>query len=136
MAKLLLIVAAFLGVVAISIIERRLRAKATVGRKKLFEDEIYAERFQQMHYVKEDVIELLNEISTALDVHPGLLRPQDQFGMGIGGGLLLTPELDSLSEVATERAEKIGKKVDLQEIRTVLDYVDVFARKAVPQRLA
>jgi hypothetical protein len=118
-----------LGVIVFLAIEDRFKRRATVGRSNLTGVQIYETYFKDFGYVKDDVLQLWYEIADALEIKAGLLRPQDRFGKDVGGGFVLTPELDLLTELAIERTERQGLTIDLEAIETVDDYVKMFARR-------
>jgi len=117
-----------LGALKMSAAESRLRRGVTLGRRLLTAEEIYELYFEQPGYLKQEVLLLWREIADALEVDPGLLRPEDRFGDDIGGGFVLTPELDTLSEWAADRASAQGLDLNLQTIKTVSDYKNAFTR--------
>lgn len=58
------------------------------------------------------------------------LRPTDKFGTDIGVWSITSEDLDTLGEVAAQRAARQGKEVDIATLATVDDYVKAFAASA------
>jgi hypothetical protein len=85
--------------------------------------------FREYGFNRNDVLSLLNEIAHTLGIPVGALRPNDRLGKDVGGGCVTTPELDTLSELALERATASGKSTNIENINTVSDYISAFARK-------
>ena len=127
----LLIVALLGGAVVLYVaLENRFKMRGTLGRVVLSVEDIYEAYFKDGGYEKTDVLTLWKEISVALEVPQGVLRPHDQFGKDVGAGFVTTPDLDALTEKALNRAKQDNISIDLGQIKTVGEYVRLFAKKS------
>ncbi|KMN36077.1 hypothetical protein VI26_08445 [Chromobacterium sp. LK1] len=98
-------------------------------REELDDLSVYQQFYATAELMEPDVIMLWHEIADTLKVPAGKIRPTDVFGEDIGGGVLVTTELDELSWLGAQRARGLKLSIDLQAVKTVDDYIRTFARK-------
>lgn len=98
-------------------------------REELDDLSVYQQFYATAQLMEQDVIMLWHEIADTLKVPAGKIRPTDIFGEDIGGGVLVTTELDELSRLGAQRARGLKLSIDLQAVKTVDDYIRTFARK-------
>ncbi|MBU65182.1 MAG: hypothetical protein CL858_06975 [Cupriavidus sp.] len=92
-------------------------------RQDLNDDALYSRFYSDSGISQAKVIELWHEVADALNVAPGQLRPEDEFGKDIGTWSITSEDLDYLGQLALKRAKVNGRSVDLQAIKSVDDYV-------------
>ncbi len=116
------------AVLSMSAVSSSRRTKEALGeRPALSEDEIYRNFFGDSGIPKAVVLELWNEVASALSLPAGKLRPSDRFGQELGAYLITSEKLDSLASIATARAKRRGATVDLSRIDTLCQYVGEMA---------
>lgn len=86
-------------------------------------DEIYQQFYASSGLDKASMIEVWQEIAQVLKVPAERLRPTDKFGKDIGAYWITSEALDTLGELAQQRAKRLGIAIDLASIMTVDDYV-------------
>ena len=86
-------------------------------------DEIYQQFYASSGVDKNSMIEVWQEIAQVLKVPAERLRPTDKFGKDIGAYWITSEALDTLGELAQQRARRLGIAIDLESILTVDDYV-------------
>ena len=97
--------------------------RASPPRERLSEDAFF-ERFYSDSGISRTIVDkAVREISTFFEIELGLVRPSDRFGQEIGGGLLITPDLDRFALHTSERSERVGRTLDWEKISTVDDYI-------------
>ncbi|MCO5411219.1 hypothetical protein [Ralstonia mojiangensis] len=101
--------------------------QALLERESLSDIDIYRQFYASGNFDEAAVRSTWNEIAETLRVPADKLRPTDKFGTHIGVCFITSDELDTLGELAAQRACRHGKKVDLSAIATVDDYVKAFA---------
>ena len=110
---------------------RRTRRQASLQalseRESLSDAEIYRQFYAAGNFDETAVRSAWNEIAETLRVPADKLRPTDKFGADIGVSFITCEELDTLGELAAQRAAPHGKEVDISAIATVDDYVKAFA---------
>lgn len=81
-------------------------------------------------YKIERFIELWNEIASAVEVPPELIRPTDRFDEVLGPvkGYEIASESDALEEIFLRRAKKQQMDFDKMQVETVDDYIKQFAK--------
>lgn len=97
-------------------------------REDLDCDTLYSRYYADSGIPQEYMLELWYEVADALKVPPGLLRPDDKFGIDIGVWTFTSEDLDYLGELAIKRARIVGVSIDLQIIKTVDDYVRMLSK--------
>ncbi|MBY4730339.1 hypothetical protein [Cupriavidus pauculus] len=102
---------------------RRRTAMKLQERQDLNDDALYSRFYSDSGISQAKVIELWHEVADALNVAPGQLRPEDEFGKDIGTWSITSEDLDYLGQLALKRAKVNGRSVDLQAIKSVDDYV-------------
>lgn len=134
--KLYLIAAFAIAVGGGAALLRKKRRQASLHalseRESLSEIEIYRQFYAGGNFDEAAVRSAWNEIAETLRVPSDKLRPTDKFGTDIGVRFITSDELDTLDELAAQRASRHGKKVDLAAIATVDDYVKAFATASAP----
>jgi hypothetical protein len=106
---------------------RQTSLQALSERGSLSDIEIYKQFYAGGNFDEAAVRSAWNEIAETLGVPADKLRPTDKFGADIGVRFITSDELDTLGELAAQRASRHGKKVDVPAIATVDDYVKAFA---------
>ncbi|WP_143708277.1 hypothetical protein [Ralstonia pickettii] len=101
-------------------------------RESLSDAEIYKQFYAGGNFDEAAVRAVWNEIAETLRVPADKLRPTDKFGADIGASFITSEELDTLGELAAQRAARHGKEVDISAIATVDDYVKAFAATSAP----
>jgi len=101
--------------------------QALSGRESLTDVEIYRRFYAGCNFDEAAVRSAWNEIAETLRVPADKLRPTDKFGADIGASFITSEGLDTLAELATQRAARRGKEVDISTLATVDDYVKAFA---------
>jgi len=128
--KLYLIAAFAIAVGGGSALVRRKRHQATLQalsrRESLTDVEIYRQFYAGCNFDEAAVRSAWNEIAETLRVPADKLRQTDKFGADIGASLITSEGLDTLAELATQRAARRGKEVDISTLATVDDYVKAF----------
>jgi hypothetical protein len=117
-------------------VPRRQRFKRFEGRPDLSLDQIYTEFFASKNLPKELVRELWNEVSVALHLPPGKLRPTDRFDLELAApkGWEFDDDIVDVQLASKRRLKQSGTQADLSHIKTVADYVEFFcvlAQRAV-----
>lgn len=95
-------------------------------REQISDDDIFITFYEKKGFPKEGVLELWHEISCALCLPSGSLRPQDKFGKDIALYVISSDYLDVLYLFACNRAKKRRITVDFESIKTVDDYINTF----------
>lgn len=106
---------------------RQASLQALSERESLSDAEIYRQFYAAGNFDETAVRSAWNEIAETLRVPADKLRPTDKFGADIGVSFITCEELDTLGELAAQRAAPHGKEVDISAIATVDDYVKAFA---------
>lgn len=106
---------------------RRGTLQALSRRESLTDVEIYRQFYAGGNFDEAAVRSAWNEIAETLRVPTDKLRPTDKFGADIGASFIRSEELDTLGELAAQRAARQGKEVDIAALSTVDDYVKAFA---------
>ncbi|CAJ0817201.1 hypothetical protein LMG19087_03018 [Ralstonia wenshanensis] len=101
--------------------------RALSDRESLSDVEIYKQFYAGGNFDEAAVRSAWNEIADTLRVPADKLRPTDKFGTDIGVWSITSEELDTLGELAAQRAARQGKEVDIATLATVDDYVKAFA---------
>ena len=119
--------------VGIWLLGRHLRYRERRGfthRELLSDSQIY-ERFYQASGLDEAAVKSIwHEISNALELESGFLRPTDEFGRTFAKNWLTNDVLEDLELRATARAKRMNRRINLSKIRTVDDYIRAFANSA------
>jgi hypothetical protein len=116
-----------LGVLAIPYLLRKKELDRLKGRDAIGAEELYARYYANSGLSETSVWEVWNEIATTLRVPPEKLRPTDRFGEDIGLYFGPSDHLDTLSELASKRAQRRQLDVRLEALDTVDDYVRAMA---------
>lgn len=111
--------------------QRQNSLRALSDRESLSHVQIYKQFYADGNFDEAAVRSAWNEIAETLRVPADKLRPTDKFGTDIGVGLITSEELDTLGELAAQRAARQGREVDIATLTTVDDYVKAFATSAV-----
>jgi hypothetical protein len=119
-----------LGVLAIPYLLRKKELGRLKERDSVGMEELYARYYANSRLSKASVWEVWNEIATTLRVPPEKLRPTDRFGEDIGLYFGPSDRLDTLSELASRRAQRRQLNVRLEALDTVDDYVRALAEPA------
>jgi len=132
----LILIAAFAiaiggGAVLLRKNRRQNSLRALSDRESLSDVEIYKQFYAGGNFDEAAVRSAWNEIAETLRVPADKLRPTDKFGADIGVWSVTSEELDTLGELAAQRAARQGKEVDITTLATVDDYVRAFAANAV-----
>jgi hypothetical protein len=98
-----------------------------LARQALDDNAVYSAFYESAGLPKDKVLEIWHEIAETLRVPADRLRPADQFGTDIGVYWILSDDLDVLASKGRDRAKHDGLAVDLQDIRTVDNYIRCFA---------
>jgi hypothetical protein len=100
------------------------------GRETLTFDQIYERYFEKKDLDKSKVFELWNEIEDTLELPKGLIRPTDSFDKELAPakGYEWDDQIIGITWDAERRMKKAGKKIDLQKIKTVEDYIMTFIK--------
>jgi hypothetical protein len=106
---------------------RQASLHALSERESLSDIEIYKQFYAGGNFDEVAVRSAWIEIAETLRVPADKLRPTDKFGTDIGVWFITSDELDTLGELAAQRAARLGKEVDVSAIATVDDYVKAFA---------
>lgn len=131
----LILIAAFAiaiggGAVLLRKNRRQNSLRALSDRESLSDVEIYKQFYAGGNFDEAAVRSAWNEIAETLRVPADKLRPTDKFGADIGVWSVTSEELDTLGELAAQRAARQGKEVDIAALATVDDYVRAFAVRA------
>jgi hypothetical protein len=102
---------------------RAQKLERILSRSSLSEDSIYERYYADSGVDKNAILGAWNEISVALKIPSGKLRPNDRFGRDIGWRLIVTDELDGLFEEAHRRLRRLSVSTDFTKIYTVDQYV-------------
>ncbi|AXW22529.1 hypothetical protein [Ralstonia solanacearum] len=100
---------------------------ALSDRESLSDVEIYKQFYAGGNFDEAAVRSAWNEVADTLRVPADKLRPTDKFGTDIGVWSFTSEELDTLGELAAQRAARQGKEIDIAALATVDDYVKAFA---------
>lgn len=123
-----------------AVLLRRKRSNAGLHalsqRISLTEAEIYSQFYAGRNLDESAVRSAWNEIAETLRVPADKLRPTDKFGTDIGVWSITSEELDTLGELAAQRAARQGKEVDFAALATVDDYVRAFATSGAQGHVA
>ncbi|SFO90705.1 hypothetical protein [Ralstonia sp. NFACC01] len=123
-----------------AVLLRRKRSNAGLHalsqRISLTDAEIYSQFYAGRNLDESAVRSAWNEIAETLRVPADKLRPTDKFGTDIGVWSITSEELDTLGDLAAQRAARQGKEVDFAALTTVDDYVSAFATSAGLGQLA
>lgn len=111
---------------------RQASLRALSERESLADIEIYRQFYAGGNFDEAAVRSAWNEIAETLRVPADKLRPTDKFGTDIGVWFITSDELDTLAELAAQRAARRGREVDISAIATVDDYVKAFATASAP----
>jgi hypothetical protein len=118
-----------LGVLAIYFVSRQrlpLKLERFKGRERLRIEAIHRDFYPGYDLAK--VTELWNEIASATEVPPELIRPTDRFDKELGPvkGFELASELDDLGDAVVRHCNERGLDFNEVKIETVDDYVKQF----------
>jgi hypothetical protein len=120
-----------LPIIAISadVLEKRRVKRMFAEREALNNDSMYSLFFANSGLSAPFVAELLREIAELLEISPGKLRPSDRFGHEIGMRIFVRSSdvLDALASIANRRAKKYNNSINLEDIKTIDEYVKRFA---------
>ena len=116
-----------LGVLAIPYLLRKKELGRLKERDSIGIEELYARYYANSRLSKVSVWDVWNEIAATLRVPPEKLRPADRFGEDIGLYFGPSDRLDTLSELASKRAQRRRLNVRLEALNTVDDYVRALA---------
>lgn len=111
---------------------RQASLQALSERESVSDVEIYKQFYADGNFDEASVRAVWNEIAETLRVPADKLRPTDKFGADIGVWFITSDDLDTLGELAAQRAGRHGKEVDISAIATVDDYVKAFAATSAP----
>jgi hypothetical protein len=101
--------------------------KKLMLRESLNIDEIYSLYYAGSGFEKSIVIKAWMQISNTLRIPADKIRPTDRFGKDIGVYFFLSDDLDALSQETQKQMIDLGKNFSLKEIKTVDNYVRMFA---------
>jgi len=118
------------GILTWNFVPQRRRAKRFKNRPELDFDQIYKDFFAHKGLQRELVYELWNEIAQSLDVPLGKIRPSDRFDQELAApkGWEYDDNLVEVQWAAERRLKRVGVQVDLSQIKTISDYVELFCR--------
>lgn len=104
-----------------------LKLKRFEGREHLAVEKIRVDFYPG--YEPRNFTELWNEIASAVEVPPGLIRPTDRFDRELGPvkGFPIAGEMDGLEEEFKRRCERQQLDFRKVKIETVDDYIKRFA---------
>src|SRR4029077_2326820 len=92
-------------VFSIPYLSRKKELRRLSERDSLQLEELYARYYADSGLYRKSFLEVLNKIAATLAVPAEKLRPADRFGEDIGVYVGISDKLDTLSELANERAE-------------------------------
>jgi hypothetical protein len=107
---------------------RKQKAILLSDRESLSHDEIFGRFYSSSGLSREVVMQLWEEVATALGYDASRIRPTDRFGVELKEFRFMDGEVDDLSAIAHERVRRHGLSIDLSTVATVDDYVRTFAR--------
>jgi hypothetical protein len=120
-----------LPIIAMSadVLEKRRVKRMFAERETLNNDSMYSLFYANSGLSAPFVAELLLEIAELLEISPGKLRPSDRFGHEIGMRIFVRSSdvLDDLASIANRRAKKYNSSINLEDIKTVDEYIRRFA---------
>src|SRR5258708_32888587 len=104
-----------------------LKLKRFEGRECITIEKIHDEFYAGYEMGK--FVELWNEIASAVEVPPGLIRPTDRFDAELRPvtGFRVAGEMDDLQEAFMRRCQKRRPEPRSVRIETVDDYIRLFA---------
>ena len=106
----------------------RQRERRALAQRELLSDSQIYDRFYGSSGFDEAAVKVIwHEISDALQMESGLLRPTDEFGKTFAKNWLTNAALEELELKATARAKRMKRRINLSKIRTVDDYIRAFA---------
>jgi hypothetical protein len=125
------LLALFVGAaIAVRIVMRQrlpLKLKRFEGRERLSIEKIHDNFYPG--YEMHEFVELWEEIASAAEVPPGLIRPTDRFDTELGPvkGFKIASEMDDLQDAFVRRCKQ--QQLDFREVKiqTVDDYIKHFA---------
>jgi hypothetical protein len=120
------------GVFSIPYLSRKKELRRLSERDSLQLEELYARYYADSGLSRKSFLEVWNKIADTLAVPAEKLRPADRFGEDIGVYVGVSDKLDTLSELAHERAERRRIQVRLETLATVDDYVRTLAEPRSP----
>ena len=106
-----------------SIMLAKQKGKILFGNRATLSDEEICRQFADAGFPEPLVIELCREVADAVHLPAGKLRAGDRFGHELGGYWITSDDLDTLGQVATARARRRGVTLNLEEIKTLDEYV-------------
>jgi hypothetical protein len=131
---LYVLVALFVGgAIAARIVMRQrlaLKLRRFEGRERLSLEQLHDTFYQGYEMAK--FVELWNEIASAVEVPPELIRPTDRFDGDLGPvkGFPVASEMDDLEDAFARRCKEKGLNSKTVKVKTVDDYVKQFASHA------
>lgn len=128
---LYVLLALFVGAaIAVRIVMRQrlpLKLKRFEGREHLSIEKIHDDFYPG--YEMHELVELWQEIASAVEVPPGLIRPTDRFDTELAPvkGFRIASEMDDLHDAFVRRCKQ--QRIDFREVKiqTVDDYIKQFA---------
>jgi len=123
------------GAIAVYFVARQrlpLKLQRFKDRRSVSLDDLHDEFYRD--YAIEQFSALWNEIASAVDVRPELIRPTDRFDRELGPvkGFEVASEMDDLEEAVMRRCKQHGLDSRNVRIETVDDYIKTFCRTARP----
>ncbi len=92
------------------------------ARKPVELDELFELHYKDSGIDFRSFVSAWLDISTYLQVPPKLMRPGDDL-VDLAGQAIIQPRMENLTEEAIEREQKLGRRICLDKIETVDDFI-------------